>query len=68
MEPILNSTWMHLNRHTATQSENHYFFLIGKYIKINENTKQFPSQMDYEKCTIATLFKLGLIMAPQKSL
>ena len=59
---------MHLTLHTATQSENHYFFLTGKNIKIYKNAQCFPSQMDNEKYTFATWLKLSLILALQKSL
>ena len=39
MKPILSSTYMHLTLHTAIQSETQYLFLMGKNIKINENTQ-----------------------------
>ena len=33
MKPILSSTYMHLKLHTATQNENHYFYVDARTIQ-----------------------------------
>ncbi len=38
---------INLDRHTATESENEYYYFSVKFLKINEKAIGFPFKMDY---------------------
>ena len=57
---------MHLTLHTATESEIRSFLFDVKIMRINKNTQQFLSQMDFEMSQKCNTMKHDLKIASQK--